>query len=259
MKIVLTTLLLLGVFCVLAQPKWAMKRPNSESGKFNYFLGTGESAQDAYLNAAQSMLQEMSIINVVGETSKAVEITEEMRKSKFETTTSVKVDGKDFFVFPVHYELEGATHYVLIGTPKVQSSTSTGGVMSKSQFIWRSSLLPGWGQFYNKEPKKGLFFSLGEVGLIGAAVFSMSESGKQRDQANLALLNGNLAQYNTYDQNAKTFQTSGNILLIGAGAFWLLNIIDATASSKNLYVFNDHKVKMNWVAMNNGLGINIKF
>ncbi len=257
MKSLLLLALTFWAFTTLSQPKWAFKRPTSESQRFYYFNGEGSTKDDAYLNAVQSMLQEIGEIEAIGETSKAVEVTEDMRKSKFATTTSVTIGTKKFLIFPVAYEQDGGTHYALIGTPRAGTRTD-GGVMSKGNFIWRSSLVPGWGQFYNREPSKGLVFSIGEVALIGATIYSFSEASSQEELANLALLNGNLAQYSTYNQNVKTWNTAGTILGIGAIAYWVLNIVDATASEKNLYVF-DKPMKLNMVATNTHVGLTLSF
>ena len=36
--------------------------------------------------------------------------------------------------------------------------------------LLRSALLPGWGQFYNKRPLKGLFFGAAALGLLSSAI-----------------------------------------------------------------------------------------
>lgn len=258
MKLLLLITTLIAQLSLIAQPKWALKRPISESGRFYYFDGQGESKQEAYLDAVQSMLEQIGELDVQGSTEKVTKVTEENKEFVYQNIIAVDAGKKKFNVFPVHYEVEGSFHYVLLGTPKNKVSNAIGGVMGKAPFIWRSAI-PGLAQFYNKEPKKGLLFSVGEVALIGSTIFCFNESSDQKDQANLALLNGNLAQYNTYDQNSNNWRTTGTILGIGVISLWVLNVIDASASEKHLYVFNDRKMKLDVLASNSGFGVVMSF
>ncbi|MBI5549425.1 MAG: hypothetical protein HY901_36525 [Deltaproteobacteria bacterium] len=96
---------------------------------------------------------------------------------------------------------------------------------SRSGATFRSVIVPGWGQFYNRQGWKGGLFVGAELGLLGgAAAFHLT---------------GNWAE-NRYREN--TAETAGhwklasdryewrNILLYVAAGVWVLNIIDAYAS-----------------------------
>jgi len=91
--------------------------------------------------------------------------------------------------------------------------------------IFRSALIPGWGQFYNRQPAKGLLFSAAGLGSLGtaAAYYVMAQN------ANTEYKMGTL---DTVDQRelANEHIQVANIGLIAFGAVWLLNILDATIS-----------------------------
>ncbi|WP_421871243.1 DUF5683 domain-containing protein [Marinoscillum sp.] len=258
MKVLITLPLILLVLALQAQPKWINDEPQSESQLFDYFVGEGTSRDEAFLDALEALAIQRGAVTAGFSVEQKREIIDEQVSSEFKRSGKVKVAEKTLVIFPVKKWNNGSYFYTLIGSPK-QGERTDGGVMAKGNFIWRSSLVPGWGQFYNKEPSKGLLFSLGTVGLIGGTIFSFSEAGKQGDQAAMALRQGNLAQYNTYDQNEKTWKATGTILGVGAAAVWIINIVDATASDKNLYVFERRKMHLDWAVARNSVGLKITF
>ncbi|RED92463.1 DUF5683 domain-containing protein [Marinoscillum furvescens] len=255
------TFLICALLCgisLYAQPKWINENPQSESQMFDYFVGEGSSRDEAFLDALEALAIQRGLVVAGFSVEQKREIINEQVNSEFKRSGQVKVKNKTLLVFPVKKWNDGQYFYTLIGSPK-RGERTDGGVMSKGHFIWRSSLVPGWGQFYNKEPSKGLFFSIGQVGLIAGTIFSFSQSGEQRDQANLALMQGDLAQYNSYDKNAKTWKTTGTILGVGAAALWIINIVDATASDKNLYVFEGSKSRLQWAFTGHQAGLKLMF
>lgn len=257
MKLLLTLCLTIQVGFLYAQPKWAKKKPISESEKYDYFVGIGTSEKEAYLDAVQ-VASQYGEIEYTGSVSLLKDIINDSTRSTFSRSESLNISKRTLNLFQVDFEDEGDYYYVLIGAAKDGRSTK-GGTLGRGNFIWRSSLVPGWGQFFNKEPSKGLLFSLGEVGLIGGTIFSLSQAGKQGDQARLALMQGNLAQYNSFDQSEKSWRTTGTVLGVGAIACWVLNIVDATASDKNLYVFNRPMIDFQLIAANHQLGFSLTF
>lgn len=229
----------------------------SESGDFDYFFGEGDDRDEAYFDALDALAKQLGWVKGEFSTERKVEIIDGLRKSNYKSTASVKVEEVDLFVFPVRELRKRGKVYILIGSPK--SGTEQGGILAKSNFVWRSSLAPGWGQFFNKEPTKGLLFSLGEVALIGSTLYAFNQSSNEQSNADLARLQGNIAQFNKYNQRSDNWNTTGTILGVSAVAFWVLNIIDATSSEKNLYVHLQEKKGMGLFAKGDRLGFKYSF
>lgn len=92
---------------------------------------------------------------------------------------------------------------------------------SKAGAVFRSALVPGWGQFYNGDTSKGaLFFGAGAGTMSSALGFYIAGvKARARYQKNRA---------GTVDQRAlanRHFSTT-NYLLMAYGALWALNLLD---------------------------------
>ena len=96
---------------------------------------------------------------------------------------------------------------------------------SKTGAAFRSALVPGWGQFYNREPAKGVLFTAAGLGALGtaAAYYVRAQS---------AFTDYKMGTSETVDQRelANDYIKTANISLIAFGAVWLLNVLDATIS-----------------------------
>lgn len=106
---------------------------------------------------------------------------------------------------------------------------------SRSDAVFRSLLLPGWGQLYNRQPRKAWLFIGGEVALAGAAVgFHLAGNDAYDDylaRTRADQLGGSPSQRATdlYDTAASRYRAR-NWLVAGAAALWLLNVADAWLS-----------------------------
>ncbi len=255
----ITLILNLTFLGAFSQSKWAFETPDSKSGKFDYFVGEGTTRDDAYLDALEALASQRGLVNAEFTTEKKVQIVDNLRKSLFETTSEYSVGNKSLFLFKVREENDGNRYYILIGSPKPKYGNIQGGLVPTGNFVWRSAIAPGWGQFYNKETSKGLLFSLGTVAFIGGSIYAFDQAGKQADQARLALISGNLGQFNTFDQRETDWRTTGTVLGIGAVATWILNVIDATASKKHVYADSGNKKELHFFARGNSVGLNLRF
>ncbi len=97
---------------------------------------------------------------------------------------------------------------------------------SKSGAVFRSLLIPGWGQFYNRQPIKGGAIIGVAAGLAGAAITCeilavVAESTYERARS------GN---FDAMIQQVDNFALARDILLGALAAVWIYNIIDAYAS-----------------------------
>lgn len=99
---------------------------------------------------------------------------------------------------------------------------------SASGAMFRSILLPGWGQFYNDEPAKGAIFmglGLGSLATAGG-FFAAAHSANSNYLAGTPDVVGDRVIAN--DRIRVT-----NALLVGYGVVWAVNVIDALISGRS--------------------------
>jgi len=103
---------------------------------------------------------------------------------------------------------------------------------SRGDAAFRSLLVPGLGQFYNRQPAKGWVFLGTEVALIGGAV-AAQVLGTQAYDDYLAYGGGGSSPTSEaqakYDKAASLYRTR-NWLIGGAAVVWVINVVDAYAS-----------------------------
>ncbi len=84
----------------------------------------------------------------------------------------------------------------------------------------RSLALPGWGQFYNREPVKGLIYGTCELSLLAALLYNHHEAQNARDMYSETGLQYWEDQYDVHSDLRRDF------IWYSAGA-WLLGMLDA--------------------------------
>jgi TolB-like protein len=98
---------------------------------------------------------------------------------------------------------------------------------SRSDAVLRSALFPGMGQLYNRQPAKAYAFGGAEVALLGGAVAFHLSGNSERSKYRKARTAADATFY--YQRASNRYQTR-NWLLVGAGAVWALNVVDAWVS-----------------------------
>ncbi len=96
---------------------------------------------------------------------------------------------------------------------------------SKSGAFFRSLLVPGWGQFYNREPIKGGIFT-GAVALAVGAALAFHFRGQSLEDEYDKLDAGSAKFELKADQASDAYRTR-NYIFIGVAALHVFNIIDA--------------------------------
>jgi len=102
---------------------------------------------------------------------------------------------------------------------------------SRSDAVYRSLILPGWGQYYNREPVKGgVFLGAEVVALVLAGVFQLQANGAQSDYDKLT--SGTPAEFSSAADKVSTYKGRRNLALYGVLTIHLLNVLDAFLSGK---------------------------
>jgi TolB-like protein len=91
---------------------------------------------------------------------------------------------------------------------------------TQSAAVFRSVLIPGWGQFYNRQPAKGWSF-IGTEGILLGGALTLHLAGQQSHARYVET--GDLLPY---DQAVRLLEAR-NVVLIVAGVVWAYNVLDA--------------------------------
>jgi TolB-like protein len=104
---------------------------------------------------------------------------------------------------------------------------------SRSDALFRSLLLPGLGQLYNRQPVKGWFFLGTEVALLGSAlafhVAGNREYARYQDVGPAPGTSPSQEASHLYDVASQRYRTR-DYLLVGAAVVWAANAVDAWVS-----------------------------
>lgn len=95
---------------------------------------------------------------------------------------------------------------------------------SRKDGAFRSLLVPGWGQIYNREPVKGAVFLGAEVALLGSAGLFHALGGTAKGDYQRS---SDPAKAASLRADAERDFRWRNGLLVAAGAVWVLNVADA--------------------------------
>jgi hypothetical protein len=107
-------------------------------------------------------------------------------------------------------------------TPPLEYRNPTGALL-------RSSVLPGWGQFYNDKPVKGIVMGLAETGLLAWLIAEHVAAEDARDDYSESGDPADLERYETHRQTRLD-------LIWYTSAAWLYGMLDAYVDA-HLYCF----------------------
>ena len=201
MKKIVSLLILFVIFQFLySQPSWINDLP--QSNDFIYYRGVGSDIviEKAKGKAISNALKDICLRNVdVSIKTKLINEIKEVisnNKSNFKENTEynkiIEMDGK---TDKVRLRVEEAyfinkgnnfTYWVLLREPKNPSIPNNYNASQSYGFapIWRSIVIPGWGQFYKKQEFKGYTFLFSEVLLLTTTgIFLLSEKYNRNEGA----------------------------------------------------------------------------
>lgn len=145
---------------------------------------------------------------------------------------------------------------------RVQTATVNGADQPRDwvQPLWRSAILPGWGQGYNGQTTKGV--ALGGLTLALAAATVATDLIGQQAANTYSSLSGANADYNTPYNTWSEMATANHVCYIAFGALYAYTLFDAAVNGRplgsataaapslvpnNLEVaFQDNGVQMKW-------------
>jgi hypothetical protein len=241
-------LLLLVPFCLAqAQPEWVTRPPH---GYLNdYFVGQGsslksksEAAERAFASAIMSINQSRQITVQSSEHYKS--FSTERSAGTFDSLQIVTKAARELNIsgesqtirglrtVETYFEKDGDVFeaWVLVSMPKEHP------VSPPSPFdpVWRSMLVPGWGQLYNGETFKGFSFMTIAVAGVTSGIICSALSNNSYSQA---LASRTQARRDYFNNLSNLQSTVSTVSFISAGVVYAWSLVDAiVVKPGNLYV-----------------------
>jgi tetratricopeptide (TPR) repeat protein len=145
-----------------------------------------------------------------------------------------------------------------------QTAKLNGGNLPKDWFqpLWRSAILPGWGQAYNDQDTKGWILGASYVALW-AATITTYEIGTQAENSYLGLGSGlSQSAYNSPYDTWSDMAEINHIAYIAVGVVWAYSLIDAIVNARPVQSLADLPSplpsNMNVALMDHGLQVRWK-
>lgn len=124
--------------------------------------------------------------------------------------------------------------------------------------LWRSALVPGYGQIYKGSTAKGISMLGGEVALIAGILLTENTRSSYRRKAKETY---DIDKIRNYTDKADNYETTRNICIGGAIALYIYNVIDAVASNGRKRTIINTQVSFTPMLSteHNGISLSLRF
>jgi hypothetical protein len=223
----------------------------AKKGAFEYRVAQGEGAtlSDARNDAFSGLLTDLG--NKAGVTVNSQTLAEIKSSLNYnagaenyqETTSNVtthKIDREGFkasFTKVSEYYEYARGRYLLWELYEVSQGTAFTAVIPEytthygGSALWRSMILPGWGQFHKKKVGKGIIILTAEVAAISGLAFCEI---KRSDNWRKSTETTNLNIIKEYRNRADSWELRRNIFVGVAAGVYLWNVLDAALAKGKL-------------------------
>jgi len=234
------------------KPSWLVKPPKGKY--FKYYSGMGSSQNslgDAREQAIASVLSEVIMEGEIVVSSvirdfyqeKNSEIISDVSREILQKGTSTIIKGlsKEEEYRQTKKIKNGLLYecWILMKMPKAEYIDYGIPVQKGYGFspIWRSSIIPGWGQFHKGEPQKGWRFLISETVCVSSFFISNYFSQNYNRKAENEREYDKRKFYNDWSNRSYTIGTVSGIV---AGAIYIYNVFDSvTAKGAKRYAFQN--------------------
>ena len=226
---------------------WVIGNLPENSINFTYKVIEGQSSNlsDAKKSTISNLAFELGTeygVEISSETISNIQEQISGNNSSFDSDfqETIKIDQKGFEVsfskVDEYYELiktnDGSRYYKVwnlysIGT----KSRYTPKINYTSYYGWdagfKSAIIPGWGQLYKKNKKKGFIFMAGAASSLGFYLYSQN---KYKYNINRLEESSSIDIQLEYSSRADKFNSYKNISLGAAAVVWIWSIVDAVST-----------------------------
>lgn len=233
------------------RPKWVGNTPNSKDQSF-YFIELHSDASLS-LDAARASVKQEIASNV--ERTDKVSVTE-----VFEDKSTQKYNGDDISVqsqdsYQLKLNVEGYArpitsrrideywkpvqrngitvldYHALYAVERNGATADFSNVSPVASYgvhgLWRSAIVPGWGQFHKGSNLKGSLILGGTVALVGGIIFTENQ---RADYVNKIMKTHDANNKRAYATKRDHFATGRNICIGAVAALYVYNLVDAVVA-----------------------------
>ena len=241
MNKLLLTLACLVALCIRVsaqRPPWIrgdMPQQSNASYYFKVTQGEGRTRTEARQNALLELVGELSRSQgVIIKGQDILQTLSESRNGSYNETTRqqslyrFETEGFNtcFDVADEYYEgnscwllFEVAYNPARVRFDKVEFTTDY-----KGSALWRSLIVPGWGQMYKRSMGKGIAILSAQVATI-AGICACSNLSKNYENKALSEWNNSIRE--AYNDKSASYRNIRNACIVAAGAVYIYNLVDA--------------------------------
>jgi tetratricopeptide (TPR) repeat protein len=122
----------------------------------------------------------------------------------------------------------------LLSHPELGARQDLPGPRDRWAPLWRSAILPGWGQAYNGEPEKGLALGAITLGCLAGTAYSYLQAQSAYGEYSSLGSNSSRAQFDDAYGRTQDWGTANHVLYALFGAFYAYTLVDAALDAKPL-------------------------
>ncbi|MDE6006200.1 MAG: hypothetical protein K2G67_01420 [Muribaculaceae bacterium] len=228
------------------KPQWLHSLPKPSNNSFIYSIKTGEglTLEDARHDCLNNLLEDAGLskgLSVTSDYSSSRNVHKEThngqtktdRKKDFRVSTTVK--GKEVNLQGVTIDEywqrnDDGKFYLttLFSRSQLDKTPHFDNVELTTKYgvngLWRSAIVPGWGQLYKGSTLKGGLILGGTVAFVGGIIYTET---MRKDYMNKINKTHNTDNIRTYKTRADNLAMGRNICIVGLSALYVYNIVDA--------------------------------
>lgn len=227
------------------KPQWLHKLPQPSNNTFEYEIdfATGKSEKAALESSLNSLIVASgfevgsSIIqNVTSQMSHSQRYSNGRETDEqiddFRVTNEIKGKELELYVKRIATywtrDFDGTYNMRVLYAKSLNKTPNFDNVELRTDYgihgLWRSAIVPGWGQLYKGSNLKGGLILGGTVALIGGIIFTENQ---RTDYANKILKTHDAAIKKSYATKQDHFATGRNICVGALAALYVYNLVDA--------------------------------
>lgn len=243
-------LYLLAMFFVVIEasaitPKWLRTTPQAINATYIFVPITvsANSYENGRNEALRALAVDRGLLNSVRVSSRTVTQSDESQNFlngklsehlDIHTVETITYDGKPIklqaHIVDEYLDVKNGTFSSLYQVA-VMDSPLFDDVWTTTQYgahgLWRSMIVPGWGQYYKGAKAKGAMFLGGTAALAGGMVYCQSRITNSR---NLAAQTYNPEHLRIYSRRISNFSTARNVCIGATAALYIWNLVDAVVA-----------------------------
>jgi len=120
----------------------------------------------------------------------------------------------------------------LLDHPELGARQDLPGQRDRLAPLWRSAILPGWGQSLNGEPEKGMALGAVTLGCLAGAAYSYLQAQSAYSEYSSLGSNSSRAQFDDAYGRTQDWGTANHVLYALFGAFYAYTLVDAALDAK---------------------------